>query len=54
MTVSLYIRAMSGDLRLQKLEEAGLPMLRIDTDYSMEDVGQIRTRVEAFIERISD
>jgi len=34
------------------LEDKGIPVLRIDTDYSMEDVGQLRTRVEAFIEQI--
>jgi benzoyl-CoA reductase/2-hydroxyglutaryl-CoA dehydratase subunit BcrC/BadD/HgdB len=34
------------------LEEAGIPALRVDTDYSMEDVEQLTTRVEAFIERI--
>lgn len=34
------------------LEEAGVPTLRVDTDYSMEDVEQIKTRVEAFVERI--
>ncbi len=33
-------------------EQAGLPVLRVDTDYSQEDAGQIRTRIEAFIERI--
>jgi benzoyl-CoA reductase/2-hydroxyglutaryl-CoA dehydratase subunit BcrC/BadD/HgdB len=32
------------------LEEKGIPVLRIDTDYGMEDVGQLKTRVEAFIE----
>lgn len=36
-----------------KLEGEAVPVLRLDTDYSMEDAGQIRTRVEAFIERIS-
>ena len=36
----------------KELEEKGIPVLRIDTDYSMEDVGQLRTRVEAFIEQI--
>jgi benzoyl-CoA reductase/2-hydroxyglutaryl-CoA dehydratase subunit BcrC/BadD/HgdB len=35
------------------LEDANMPVLRIDTDYSQEDAGQIRTRVEAFVERIS-
>jgi benzoyl-CoA reductase/2-hydroxyglutaryl-CoA dehydratase subunit BcrC/BadD/HgdB len=33
-------------------QEAGIPMLRIDTDYSLEDVGQLSTRVEAFLEMI--
>ena len=32
------------------LESKGIPTLRIDTDYSMEDVGQLKTRVEAFVE----
>lgn len=36
-----------------ELEKDGIPVLRLDTDYSQEDVGQIRTRVEAFVERIS-
>lgn len=36
------------------LEEAGMPTLRVDTDYSMEDVEQIKTRVEAFVERIGN
>jgi benzoyl-CoA reductase/2-hydroxyglutaryl-CoA dehydratase subunit BcrC/BadD/HgdB len=34
------------------LEQKGIPTLRIDTDYSPEDAGQIRTRVEAFLERL--
>lgn len=37
---------------LASLEETSIPTLRIDTDYSQEDVGQIRTRVEAFVERL--
>jgi benzoyl-CoA reductase/2-hydroxyglutaryl-CoA dehydratase subunit BcrC/BadD/HgdB len=36
----------------RKLEASGIPTLRIDTDYGQEDVGQIQTRVEAFIERL--
>ncbi len=36
------------------LESQHIPTLRIDTDYSMEDAGQLKTRVEAFIERISE
>ncbi len=31
---------------------AGIPVLRIDTDYSMGDIGQLATRVEAFLEMI--
>jgi benzoyl-CoA reductase/2-hydroxyglutaryl-CoA dehydratase subunit BcrC/BadD/HgdB len=34
------------------LERDGIPVLRVDTDYSQEDTGQIRTRVEAFVERL--
>jgi len=36
------------------LGEAGIPMLAIETDYSMEDVAQLKTRVEAFVEMISE
>lgn len=36
------------------LEEKGMPCLRIETDYGMEDAGQLKTRVEAFIEQIAD
>jgi benzoyl-CoA reductase/2-hydroxyglutaryl-CoA dehydratase subunit BcrC/BadD/HgdB len=32
------------------LSAAGIPMLAIETDYSMEDVEQLKTRVEAFVE----
>ncbi len=32
------------------LAGAGIPMLSIETDYSMEDVEQLKTRVEAFVE----
>lgn len=34
------------------LEEKNIPCLRIETDYSMEDLGQLRTRVEAFVETL--
>ncbi|MFH0782897.1 MAG: double-cubane-cluster-containing anaerobic reductase [Pseudomonadota bacterium] len=34
------------------LETASIPCLRIETDYSMEDMGQLKTRVEAFIEQL--
>jgi benzoyl-CoA reductase/2-hydroxyglutaryl-CoA dehydratase subunit BcrC/BadD/HgdB len=34
------------------LEQQGIPAIRIETDYSQEDVGQLKTRIAAFIERI--
>jgi benzoyl-CoA reductase/2-hydroxyglutaryl-CoA dehydratase subunit BcrC/BadD/HgdB len=34
------------------LEKSGIPTLRIETDYSMEDAGQLKTRIEAFIEQL--
>jgi benzoyl-CoA reductase/2-hydroxyglutaryl-CoA dehydratase subunit BcrC/BadD/HgdB len=34
------------------LEKESIPCLRIETDYSMEDAGQLTTRVEAFIEQL--
>jgi benzoyl-CoA reductase/2-hydroxyglutaryl-CoA dehydratase subunit BcrC/BadD/HgdB len=34
------------------LEENNIPCLRIETDYSMEDMGQLKTRVEAFVETL--
>jgi benzoyl-CoA reductase/2-hydroxyglutaryl-CoA dehydratase subunit BcrC/BadD/HgdB len=34
------------------LKEKNIPMLNIETDYSEEDAGQIKTRVEAFLEMI--
>jgi len=35
------------------LKDAGVPMLSIETDYSMEDVEQLKTRVEAFVEMLA-
>ncbi len=34
------------------VQETGMPVLRIETDYSAEDVGQLSTRVEAFLEMV--
>jgi len=34
------------------LERESITCLRIETDYSMEDAGQLSTRVEAFIEQL--
>ncbi|MGV8084534.1 MAG: double-cubane-cluster-containing anaerobic reductase [Coriobacteriia bacterium] len=36
----------------EALREAGLPALKITTDYSAEDVGQLSTRIEAFLEML--
>ncbi|MBU0675115.1 MAG: 2-hydroxyacyl-CoA dehydratase family protein [Proteobacteria bacterium] len=33
-------------------EQEGIPYLSIETDYSPEDVGQLQTRIEAFLEQI--
>jgi benzoyl-CoA reductase/2-hydroxyglutaryl-CoA dehydratase subunit BcrC/BadD/HgdB len=35
-----------------ELEKDGIPAIRIETDYSQEDVGQLKTRIQAFIERL--
>jgi benzoyl-CoA reductase/2-hydroxyglutaryl-CoA dehydratase subunit BcrC/BadD/HgdB len=34
------------------LKDKGIPVMMIETDYSTEDSGQIKTRVEAFLEMI--
>ena len=34
------------------LDGVGIPLLKIETDYSQEDIEQLRTRVEAFLEMI--
>jgi len=34
------------------LKDAGIPVLKIETDYTAEDAGQIQTRIEAFLEQI--
>ena len=40
--------------RVEKvLGERGIPLLRIDTDYSQGDAEQLKTRIEAFLEMIS-
>ncbi|HMK75093.1 MAG TPA: 2-hydroxyacyl-CoA dehydratase family protein, partial [Thermodesulfobacteriota bacterium] len=34
------------------LQGKGIPCLKIETDYGMEDMGQLKTRVEAFLEMV--
>jgi len=36
----------------QRLAKEGIPLLKIETDYSMEDAGQLKTRIEAFLETL--
>jgi len=36
------------------LKEIGVPSIKIETDYSQEDSGQIRTRIEAFSELLEE
>ena len=36
----------------QALKEAGIPILKIETDYGQEDSGQLKTRIEAFLEML--
>jgi benzoyl-CoA reductase/2-hydroxyglutaryl-CoA dehydratase subunit BcrC/BadD/HgdB len=38
----------------QALEEAGIPLLRVEADYSDDDSGQLQTRVDAFLELLED
>jgi len=40
-------------LVVEALEKEGIPSLIIESDYSAEDVGQIKTRVEAFLESLT-
>jgi benzoyl-CoA reductase/2-hydroxyglutaryl-CoA dehydratase subunit BcrC/BadD/HgdB len=41
--------------RMEKhLKEAGIPIMRLETDYSQEDVGQLQTRIEAFLETLAE
>lgn len=37
----------------KELEKSNIPCLRIETDYGMEDMGQLKTRVEAFVEQLN-
>jgi benzoyl-CoA reductase/2-hydroxyglutaryl-CoA dehydratase subunit BcrC/BadD/HgdB len=40
-------------IRVKKIAKGmNMPFLRIETDYNMEDMGQLKTRIEAFLEMI--
>ena len=36
----------------ERLKAEGIPLLEVETDYSMEDMGQLSTRVQAFLEML--
>jgi len=36
----------------KNLESSGVPTLLLETDYSQQDAGQLKTRIEAFVERL--
>lgn len=51
--IQFCIPYMMEAYKVKKLaEKMGVPFLRIETDYSMEDMGQLKTRIEAFLEII--
>jgi benzoyl-CoA reductase/2-hydroxyglutaryl-CoA dehydratase subunit BcrC/BadD/HgdB len=35
---------------IERLQSRGVPVLEISSDYSVSDIGQLKTRVEAFVE----
>jgi benzoyl-CoA reductase/2-hydroxyglutaryl-CoA dehydratase subunit BcrC/BadD/HgdB len=47
-----YIHKMEFNRIRGALKELGKPVLGIETDYTHEDLGQLRTRIEAFLEMI--
>jgi benzoyl-CoA reductase/2-hydroxyglutaryl-CoA dehydratase subunit BcrC/BadD/HgdB len=36
------------------LDKLNIPVYYLDTDYTREDVGQMKTRVEAFLEMLTE
>ncbi len=44
--------AVESELMARKMEEIGVPYLKIETDYAPNDQGQIDTRIAAFIEML--
>jgi len=43
---------MEGSAVRRAMNKEGIPLLRIETDYSMEDTAQIETRIQAFLEML--
>jgi len=46
--------AQTKGLFMRRFHELGLPALELDTDYSQGDTGQIKTRLEAFVEVLKE
>ncbi len=44
--------AIESTLVRERLKQEGIPLLRLETDYSMSDMEQLKTRVEAFVETL--
>ncbi|MDY6857149.1 MAG: 2-hydroxyacyl-CoA dehydratase family protein [Thermodesulfobacteriota bacterium] len=38
----------------EKLDAEGIPLLLLENEYSWRDIGQIRTRIEAFVEMLQE
>jgi len=45
---------MTKNIFMKKFEELNIPVLELDNDYSQGDTGQIKTRLEAFIEVLNE
>lgn len=45
--------AVDSTMLADELEPEGIPVLNLDRDHMLSDTGRLRTRIEAFIERIS-
>jgi benzoyl-CoA reductase/2-hydroxyglutaryl-CoA dehydratase subunit BcrC/BadD/HgdB len=52
-TIQFCTPYLMESFKVKKVAETmGIPFLRIETDYSMEDIGQLKTRIEAFLEMV--
>ncbi|PYF12630.1 putative CoA-substrate-specific enzyme activase [Rhodobacter viridis] len=45
---------LTKNLFLKRFQEAGIPVLELGSDYSAGDLGQIKTRLEAFVEVLAE
>jgi benzoyl-CoA reductase/2-hydroxyglutaryl-CoA dehydratase subunit BcrC/BadD/HgdB len=47
------LHALRMDTRVKKHDKINVPVYYLDTEYTREDVGQMKTRVEAFLEMLT-